>query len=628
MRRYRFAWPGLLLALMMIGCVTPRVHAKSERAADYLPDGLALAVSVRSGDRQIEALRATLAARDFFGSAAIQALLENPDLIQARVGLTGIAAISGMDLWEASGVVLGRDLMAGVRPGKDGKPEVLLVTVARHPEGLDRILGSIHGLVGLSRDDSPAAQRTWTVDGVRVHSAAPQVMHCRVDDALLVSNSRDLLKAAIAARDAGPLINRSKAYREALESVPLDAPVWAYADVATIRRRIGALPERLPNPAAGFVAGGAWHAIRHADAAVAWLEADGADLALKVRVASKAPLPGSHRGFIVKEVAPAKWSAEALPRFLAEVSVARGWADLFADREALLTLPASSDVVNFNSVLTTLLGQVDFMDEILPVVNGPVRLVATRRTFAGSDFVPSPKLPAFALITPLSGRTETNFARRLQSGTLTAFSLLSADAAQKKEAGFFVDTDRYRGHKIYYTEFNTPSSGGMRMDAPARTSTDAADGAGPDADGSETTVAGVRYNFAPAAALVDDQYVVATSRQMLRDVIDAIAASAGAGIADLPRGADRLRINVVEVVETLLQNRQELVVNSMLEKDHSKRDAEREVDALLGALRFLDFVELTSWLDEHGARADLRVRLRSVRDARTGTTSTGRTGDD
>lgn len=616
---------AILFTLIAAACPVAVGQAPANRsAASYLPPDAAIAVGLRNADDHLLAIRDWLDESDYESSPLFKRLEENPQFTQARVGLAGLTAIVGADPWTGAGAVLGRDAAVAVRTGSGNKPEILAVFVSAQPDLLDRIIKGVHALAGLTKNGQPDPKRMQDVDGVQVFAIAPELLECRVDDALLISNNRSMLRDAIARRKAGgDSLETSERFRGAMKDVPKNACVWAVGNLAALRKSVPNLDNvegPRGNPATGYLFGAWWQALLHADTAVAFgVFEGGRGLTVEARIAAPEPLAEVYKGFMPKDQV-ARWSATELPGYLGEIRIARGWVDLFAERESLLSTAASSQIANFCTTMSTLLGGIDFLNDVLPKLDGPTRLILTRQDFSTRDFIPTPKLPAFALVLPLSADAPADFARRLQSGAQTAFSLLSLNFAQEGHPSFILDMDRYREQRELFTVFSAPPAiGAMKMDpasgepaaaqtatqpvskpasAPANAMTDEA-----------APSASIRYNFLPAAAIVKNQFIVTTSRELLHAVIDRILVADGQASTRKNAAQDRLHIAAASLVEILRDNRGDLVVNRMLEENESKAAAEAFIDTLLDVLTMFQDATIASEVTEKTCRATLTLNM-------------------
>ncbi len=620
---------AIFLSLVIIARVDVPARADEPVAASLLPPGLPAVIVIRDGDRQVAAFRTLLETLRFSDSPAQRAIDANPGLVQARIGLYGLAAMAGTDPWTGAAALLGRETAIGIRPG-GGKPRVIVAGVARDAKARDRLLDALHRIARLEQDGKPDETRSRMVGDVRVYHAAPELYHCRLGASLVLTNDRELMERCLEQFSAKqPGAAEDESYQAAMRAAPPTAAIAGYVDLAAIRELLG--PERIPaaqigNPLAGFVLGGWWHAIRHADQAVLWAETPtAATLRIELRLRSDTPLPDSHRGFSPAAPTGMTWTATGLPRYMGEISIARDWAALFSEREALLSLTAAAQAVEFSNNLTTLMSQIDFADDLLPIVSGPLRLIAARQDFSAAAFDPTPRLPAFALIAPLRFPDGVGFERRLHSATQVAVSTLSLISAQQGNPPFMIDTDRYRDYRIFTAEYADPHEMEMMRQ---KMSPDRSDGNGggagrgtpetppdaPAASSPTTRLASVRYNFSPAVALIEDQYVIATSRTLLRDIIDAIVAAKDrrATAGQLPVPPDRIHLRGPELHALLRENYEELVTNQMLEQDKPRAEAERDIDALLALAAFGEQLSLHAARDASTYAATLELQLRTA----------------
>ena len=603
---------ALSIGLVSLLHATPPVHAQSAASSVgvYLPENAYGVVVLRDGDRRLPDLRELLRESGFADSPLNQRLLENRELTQARVMLNGVAATAGVDAWQAIGALLGRELAVAVSPGANEKPALLVVSVLRDADLADRLLAIVYSMIGLTADGEARDETSRVVDGVRVFKLGNDGLMCRVDDALVLTNDREVLRAVLALRaEHGPGLGASSDWREASAAVPNDAAVWGFVRLKSLRERIAArraVPDKLGNPLAGFLFGGWQHGALHAEHAVLWARADAEGLAIDARIFGAIPLPDTHRGFAIARTKQIEWDAAELPRYLGELQLGRDWSRLFADREALLTLPAAGQVVNFSTTLTNLFGGMDFINDMLPKLGGPTRLVIARQDFSASEILPVPKLPAFALVTPIQPDAIADMPQRLFSAAQMAMSILNLDMAQKGLPTYMIDMDRYRDVRMLTTIFTDPAGmSGMAAHADTDADGEVADTEGP-------REAGVRYNFAPAVAVVEGQYVIATSKQLLTDIIDAIFAnkSVDEDRDDASTALDRLTIDGPSFVEILRANQREFIANRMLEEDQSKAAAERDIQTILELLGYVQRLTLTTQHDADGPRASLELKLR------------------
>ncbi|MBL8878503.1 MAG: hypothetical protein JNG88_05225 [Phycisphaerales bacterium] len=633
--RSRFTRHASAIAAWTIG-VVGAAHAAPPRAADFVPDNVFVALTLRDGDHQATALRETIEQLGVYETAAYELISTTPEFMQAQVGLAGIASAAKLDGWGAIGATIGREAVAAIAPGElhSGRPNVVLVIVPREPAIMDRLLEIGQSMAGLTRRGEPDAARSRKVGDHIVYQLAPELCFCRTPEALVIANNGEFLTTALQCGTTGRnRLSETKIYREAEGKTPTTALAWAMIDSPRLKTALHdgeEPPDKINNPLGGFLFGGWWHALRAAESAVAWIESKPQAIHAHIEVISNADLPATHRGFAAPSDRPAAWNERGLPRFLGSITIDRDWRALFAERESLLTLSAAGDVVNFSNTLTTILG-IDFLEELLPAVNGSIRLIAVRPDFSKLDYLPSPRLPSFALAIPLKLDAAGQMARRLNSGSQTALSLVNADAMQKGEPTYLLDMDRYRDVRLVFADFpRETSTGTMMQDVPpppgessrGKTGVAAPEERPSSAENPMTSAnegpttrpgkprrVGMRYNFAMAAAVVGNEYVVATSRDLLERIIDVHLDNQPRLKKDAAGSVDSLVFEARSIVALLRDNREELVTQRMLEQDRTRKHAEQEIDAFLELAAFGDGVEISTSTKGRTYSADLTMRV-------------------
>ena len=108
--------------------------------------------------------------------------------------------------------------------------------------------------------------------------------------------------------------------------------------------------------------------------------------------------------------------------------------------------------------------------------------------------------------------------------------------------------------------------------------------------------------------MVADQFVVATSRELLQDIIDAAQAHAEQADAAPPAARDSWFIDAPSLVAILRENREALIVNRMLEENESNQAASGTIDLILELLGYFESVRITSQVSANESRATLEIR--------------------
>ncbi|MCA9300182.1 MAG: hypothetical protein KDA28_14010, partial [Phycisphaerales bacterium] len=458
-----------------------------------LPGEVLVAIGLRDADRLVRESRGIVA--DLQGQPVLEAILATPQIQQARAGLVAAAAASGLDPWTALEAAVGQDVAIGLAPRGDGPPAVVAVVVARDMRLTSRLVRTVHTFSGLDTADGPDPSRSALVEGVTVYHSNETTWHAVLDDAIIVSNDEAIMRRAIDAASGGPGLDDTNSFATSFETIPGDAHAWGWINTDAIR---AAVPlERLlqDNAVGGFLVSGWLQTLRGAEQAIAWADVEDHVLEIRTHVSGAADVLDA---FVTEASTPSRNLAD-MPGYIGEISLRRDWLSLFADRESYLTLVASNQLVDFAATASTILGGIDFTDDLLPHIDGPIRLVASRQDFGGLHYQPSPALPAFGLVVPLADVTD-GFRQRLESASSIAMSILVVEQAQNGLATYVMRPETIDGHRVITTSYPPPLD-------------DEAGGMG--------GMQGVRYNFTPAAGVVEDAMFITTSRPLLESLIRA-----------------------------------------------------------------------------------------------------------
>lgn len=579
--RYVLATAVLLGATELLA---PPVAA--QEAAECLPADLLLTITIKAPDRQLESIRGFLDARASAGDAVRSAIGSNPGLVRTQVFLAGVAATAGTDAWSGPGAILGRELVLGIQPREGAKPALIASSVARDDDLRQRMLDTLHASAGVTMNGAPVQGASFEVNGVAVLRVG-ELLECRIGQVLLVANDRDLLERAIAAQAAkSDRLCDDATYRAAKSRIPGHAVAWARLHMPTVRTWVEAQPADTPNrigqPLNGLLFGGWSHALAQAEDAVAWLEPSDSALDLHVD-ASIDDLDPAFDGFMAPPVARAP--PVRIDDAVAMLLVERAWADLIGERERFLSLGASSQVANFTATLTALMGGLDFAEDVLAHVSGPVQLVV-RAAKPPAGFTPSPRVPAFALIAPINLEGAPDLARRLTSGALSLGSIVSMDQAQKGSESYLVDVEEYRGHRLVSMSLPSPQA----------------------ADGAVAPVVDVRYNFAPVAGVFEDRFVIASTRDIAVHIADAVLDGARLPV----ESQDVVSVDATRVASAFRDARAALVAQRMIKEDQTHADAARDIDAILALVDLLRGAQIEATVVPDRAAAQARLSFAPV----------------
>jgi hypothetical protein len=388
---------------------------------------------------------------------------------------------------------------------------------------------------------------------------------------LIASNDRELAER-VRGSEAGTL-SAQPAFRSARELVDREALVFGVVDL----RRFGAGLRTAGKPkdfGQALVMGAFAHLVPRAPWAALGVDlgrrGDAWELTAEVYVpASREDRAGPVGEALCGTLDPLPF---ALPdRLVALVRMRRDFAAMWSNRDALVAERGIPDLVRFETNFANLTGGLSWVEELLPNLGGELTLIATHPEFPQGEPAPAVRYPRAALLWPV--RRSGDLALRLRIAFQTAIGIVNAQQAQQGGKPFLLAPEEYRGTLIQCARFLPPSEGEMqdRRHLPPR------------------------YNVAPAAAIVGEHLVLATSPTIVRALVD------GAGrTTPAPSTVNAgVWVEPGEALALLRVNREPLVAKVMLDEGLDRTGACERIDLILDLARHVTDLELTACeLDE------------------------------
>jgi hypothetical protein len=262
---------------------------------------------------------------------------------------------------------------------------------------------------------------------------------------------------------------------------------------------------------------------------------------------------------------------------IAVARMKRNLSQLWEYQDDLIAENALPELVKFSSNFKTLTG-LTFTEELLPRLGDEVTLVAVRRDWKQGAAVPEVKIPHAAMIWPV--KTDERMRQSIDLAFQQVMSLIGLQQAEMSRK-FMVMRETYKEIPIMTARYPAPAEGEMKG----------------------RRALPIRYNFTPAAAVVGDHYVLSTTDELLKMLIDGRAGSTAA-----PAGKNAgFWVAPAPGVAMLKENRSALVAQRMLKEGEDKPTAERTTDILLEFASLLTDLDFT--VDEGRASLGLSARL-------------------
>ncbi|MEM1069246.1 MAG: hypothetical protein AAGI63_10145 [Planctomycetota bacterium] len=126
----------------------------------------------------------------------------------------------------------------------------------------------------------------------------------------------------------------------------------------------------------------------------------------------------------------------------------------------------------------------------------------------------------------------------------------------------------------------------------------------PESDEEESTEAGVIFNFSPSVGFSGERFVVASTAELARLLVEAKSSEA-ASLVDNTRGSLNARV----LQQVLADNREQLIAQNMLEDGNSREEAEAVIELVLQVMGYFDGMTMRLTPAEDMLEASFQVQV-------------------
>jgi hypothetical protein len=544
--------------------------------AKLVPQDVAVYVEVRDASRIIDRLLAPDVVAMLESIPQFQQFSRSDQFAQFRAVVTYLETRLGTEWRQATS-----DLTAGgaVLAIRTGQPDyALLVVRSKDADLLNRtnrlLIEMVEQDAREKGRESPVKSKEYK--GVMAWTLGKDEFHAILGDTLVVSNKQDGIKTVLemAAGDGPSSIADLDLWREARSRLPADRVAWAFARLDMLRQGGVAkelYDEKPNNPALPIFFGGLSHLLAKAPYATASLVLNDERIALRAEVPrDQAMWPEPFRGFY--SARPGDEAAEPLrpARAIASLSFYRDFKAMWDAREQLVAAEALPGFTELQSnAAPVLFGGREFSTEVLGEFEPRFRLIAAAQDYSRSRMVPDLKIPAFAFVAELKHPDE--FGPELIIAFQSVLGLVNLGFGQQGQPRLMLGNEMHRGFQIQAAQFLQRRAKG--------------DDAG----------VHLRHNFRPACVVAGRYFVLGSTVEIVKDVIDAI------GDVNSPPKTTPHNIvfdaNVAQICDVLRQNKEPLISQNMVSGGNTRQQAEQEFDTLVKVLGLFSQGKLT-WTSE------------------------------
>ncbi|MDB4786886.1 hypothetical protein OAG29_02880, partial [Planctomycetaceae bacterium] len=579
----RYCLP-LLLPVML--ATTPRVQAV-EQAAEFLPSSTVLYAEMAKPAKTIEALLQHSIADKVRDHEAYQQATKTPQYHQFQMGLKFVEAQLGMKWLEAVHEMTD----GGVTLAVDAKTEgVALIFKTASSESLETLKTKV---MQFARQD---AKNKGNGDPYEEHEyrghtvyKADKVVFTTNEEWLLIANKPDLGRHLLDGLLDGPQnslmdqTNFQTAYKSSKNKI-----AWGYTNLEMIRNSGIAnkvFSGKADNPGLEVILGGVLEILPQAAYVTAALDGLPENLQLTVALPFQPDWISESREYYFGPNAQGSvTSVRTTAEPLISLSVYRNLSEIWLRAGDLFNAEINDGFAKADATLTTLFSGKDFGEDILASLSPELQLVIARQNFSAGHPSPEIKLPGFALVTRMKDveHTRPEF-RRIFMSFIGFLNVVAG--SEEGRAQLDLDLESFESGEIISTRF-VPLAGSKPYE--------------------QTNIS---YNFTPSVAFQDDLFILSSSSELARGLLSSQEQSMKDGSDTQKDSRINLALNLTAsgIRRTLEDNREHLIAQNMLEKGHSREEAEGEIGIIFEVLKLVESAGLRVLTTDKTFEAQLKL---------------------
>lgn len=491
---------------------------------------------------------------------------------KAYAGRTILETYLGTDVWTAGGELVGDRVGLAVMANESSRmPSGMLIVRMADVSTTNRYLDRILPLLELAEIE----QLDWDLPETRGWSVRGRLFVGTRGRWVVLASQEQLATFALerCQSESGATVSSELAELTGVvdERVQPARLLTAVADLKAIRQAAAPeIPLQADNAVASLLFGHLAYLARESSHAIVTLDGDADQLALSMSMQGADLATEPWNSF-----APAvgNYATPAVPGLVGGISLSRDLAPWYASREELMQERTLPDFDKFETGLANLLPGRDFQHDVLPLFGPRITFLAARQEYEHLDGRPGVQLPAFAVVLEMAQPDEAADLLTLFFQTLSA--ILNIQAGQAGRQPWVVSSETHQGVQITYARYLQKPSGERLPYV---------------------------YNFMPASARVGKHFVIGSSRQLCRDVVDVLQSESG--LATQPHQGFQLNLHS-DTIGTLLADNASALSAQAVRSGRTPDEAQEDLNALQQILQQIESLSLES--EYENGRFEIRL---------------------
>jgi hypothetical protein len=465
---------------------------------------------------------------------------------------------------------------------------VIFVSRAESGHGLSEIVKAILGWVNLEARMNQRA-KPYQGEDYRGHRILKfrNAAIARVDDWFLASNQIELVKQTMDPLIDGPNLSETGAtiglaaypsYQRARQMHPPNKAAWAYFDLKAIRQA-GLAPElfsgRMPQPIIELLFGGIGEALPEADFLAVGVTLNEDQMHAEITLSQPAtPSSEARKYFYATEPDSKRSFVIECDQMIARIAGRRDLAAWWLAKENLYEENVIAQMALVDSQFTTILSGLNFGEDFLAALEPCLQILVANQPNHNPD-VPL-KLPAFALVGRLKEPAEMKRRLRIAFNSVIGFANIQGGM-----------------NGMPPLDFMTESADGIELTS----ATYVLD--------SRAAQSQVPLDLSPSIAFASDFFILSSTRELAVE----LGKKCLSDTSELSSTNNLLaEISIPMLAIALGKNREQWIVQNMLEEGNNRSTAEQNINQLLEILQ--QFERVSTQLDVHPEVLKLKTQIR------------------
>lgn len=573
----------LAIMLMAVLAMSRSSNAADVDSAKVMPSGAIFFAEVSGLEPWIDKLQNSELVASLPSNPQVQAFFDSPQGRQANAGRMMIENQLGMDLWTLSKTAIGGKVSIALYPHESRQqPDSVMAIQFNDVKNRDRIRERVAPLLTLIEQQ---IKQTTGPGNVSVRSIDGKVFIAERDNWLVAASTSELMNQTLSLR-SGTVEERVKSLAEDAPFVAMTKQLGekhllrSYINLQLIAKGMGGRigPEKLDNPAASLLLGGVYELANRSSFFGSTVDLDEQRLVIRHEVAGKPESLGEKfASLFVESGNPDAGFLPPVPGLIGGWVLQRDFAGWYKHREELLDPKFLPEFDKFEAGLANLLPGKDYGIDILPSLGSRLTFLAAPQEYSHLNGKPGLQLPGFALVWDLAKPDEAEQTLNLLFQTVAMLSNL--EAGKQGRQPWVLSSESYKNIQIQFGKYAQKPKG-ERLP--------------------------IVFNFMPAAARVGDKFVMASSVDLCKHLVDYYLNPIM--VKKAPTRNDFLFELTGESLANLLDvNREMLEARSVAQEGKTSEQAKSDVTGLLQIVRGVRTLRLTSGAEGEGYRVQLEA---------------------